>query len=684
MANIRITELDFDEIKQNLKNYLKSQTEFSDYDFEGSGLSVLLDILAYNTHYNAYYMNMVANEMFLDSALKRESAISLAKHLSYVPTSRRAASATVNVQVNNVTGSPATLTMDRYTPFTTTIDGVTYTFSNLEPITITPSNGDYIFENVVIKEGFRVVNTFTSVTPGTQEKFVIPNVEIDTTTLRVSVQTSLTDTTTKTFTQVDDITAITGESLSYFLEQNNNGFYEIFFGDGNLGQKLKAGNIVIVEYLVTSGSDVNVSRTFSPSDVSFALTGSIQGFTNATVSTLVTPTDGQLEESLASIKFNAPRSYTAQNRAVTAKDYEAIIKQNNVNIDSVVVWGGEDNDPPVYGKVFISAIPASGTFITNSVKTNIIDTILGSKKVVSLTPEIVDPDYFYVNVTTNVKYNTTATNLSSTEISNLVRSSIENYFDQNLNNFNLPFTYSKLTSAIDDSDSSIIGNITNVKIQKRFVPSLTSSNNIRIQFNNVLKPKTLETTRFVVNSAGTLVPARIRDDEDAATVEASGTFKRTGTSITITLPEEHNLAVDEEVTLQFSTTIAGGEYTIQEVPTPTTIVVFSPTAGSVSGTVNLTSRVRGSLVLYNPLTEEVLNNNVGFVNYQEGIVFIQNLRVFGFPNSATDVRLTIGVDENSKDISVFRNQIILLDDSESASAINRNAGLTISTTSVAL
>lgn len=684
MANLQVSELDFDQIKDSLKNYLRSQPQFTDYDFDGSGLSILLDILAYNTHYNAYYLNMAANEFFLDSAFKKSSAVSIAKHLNYTPRSRRSSKARINMLVNNVVGSPISLTLERFTPFFVNFGGELLQFVNLEPQTITPVGGVYSFEDVEIREGFILTSTFQSTDPGLTEKFIIPNKIIDTDSVRVTVQNSITDFAIETFTKIDDITGITGVYPGYFLELTPDGFYQIFFGDGRIGKKLTAGNIIIVEYLVSKGARGNVSRNIAPNAISFSLGTTVNGYDNVSITTLEVPNGGQNEETIDSIKFNAPRSYTAQNRAVTANDYSAIIKHSVSNIDSIVVWGGEDSVPPVYGKVFISVVPTVGNFITASIKEKIINTILASKKVMSVVPEIVDPDFFYITVESNVKFNTRATNKTSTQIKTDVETRIRDYFATNLSSFNEPFIFSRLSTLIDTTDVSIIGNNTSIKIQKRFRPSLTSYNNFDLYFNNILKHGSIATTRFAYTKDGFTSPVRIKDAPGEATIIRQGTFRRNGTIATIRFSNEHNLIPGETVDLVFSNGVQNGEYEIYEVPDNITITVISVTAGTAAGTVELVSKPRGRLQLYNADTGFILEQNIGFVSYQEGIVSIQNLLASGYLDSMRDIRLTVGVDETSKDINVARNQILLLDDSASIPAVNLNSGLTVSVSSTVI
>lgn len=679
MSNIRITELDFDTIKTNLKNYLRSQAEFTDYDFEGSGLSVLLDVLAYNTHYNAYMANMLANEMFLDSAVKRESATSIAKHLQYVPRSTIGALARLNVTYGSQPGNPSLMTIDRYSSFTTTIDGVNYSFVNLEPLTAQRLNGQYYFDEIEVKEGVSVTNSYTVQDGGPSEKFVLLSDNPDITTLRVVVQESSTNSQTTVYTKASDlsavdITEIESTETIFFVEENSQGRYEIFFGDGKIGKRLVPGNIVFIYYLTSSGSKVNVSTTIGSTQI---FTGpSINGVAPSVI-TVESPNGGQEKETIDEVKFNAPRANAAQNRLVTVDDYKALIKREVTNIKAMNVWGGEESIPPQYGKVFISILPTSGNAVTPQTKNKIVRDIVGSKRVVAITPEIIDPEFFYVNLDVLVKYKAASTVLTSDQIRQLVQSKIANYFNTNLDTFNESFIYSKLIKEIDAADQSIVGNQTIAKLQTRFTPSLIIGNNNRLLFNNVIAEGTIETTRFICEQAGTLVPARIRDIPDDSTVVESGTYRRSGSIITLKFTDEHGLTENEEVFLSFTGAAVSGKYKIYRVLSPFTFTVVSLQTGSASGTVQLTSNPRGTLQLYNPTNSQVIINKVGFVSYLEGIVQFNTLYVKGFPSGIRDIKLTVGLVEGSKDINVYRNQILRLDGSSSSTELNQLAGLTI-------
>lgn len=512
MANLRIAELDFDQIKSNLKTYLESQSEFTDYDFEGSGLSVLLDILAYNTHYNAYLANMLANEMFLDSAVKRSSAVSLAKHLGYTPRSVTGSVAVLDIVVTGPTGTPTTLTLERYTPFSSVINGATYTFLNTEPITITPTGGVYRFDDVRVKEGTLLEYSYSVITPGPDEKYEIPNAAVDTSTLLVTVQTSTSDTTTFTYTEATDITALSGNSKVYFLEENPQGNYQIYFGDGILGQKLAAGNIVRIQYLVSLGTGSNVSGNLAQS---FTADAQIGGSSNIAITVVSNSTGGRDRESISSIKFNAVRANQSGYRAVTKNDYATLIKSKYSQVESISVWGGEENTPPVYGKVYISLKPFDGFTVDALTKDEIQNTILKERQVLTTQPVFVDPDYIYVNIIANVNYNQSATTLTASNISNLVRGAISTYFSSNLQQFEKPFYHSELIKDISAVNSSIASVLAEIKVQKRLTPVLNVDNAYQaenlIQFNNRLHPGEFESTRFFITVNGATVTVRLKD-----------------------------------------------------------------------------------------------------------------------------------------------------------------------------
>lgn len=524
MSNLRIAELDFDQIKNNLKNYLKAQDEFTDYDFEGSGLSVLLDVMAYNTHYNAYLANMVVNEMFLDSAVKRSSAVSIAKHLGYTPVSARGAVANLDIVVNNPTGLPTVLTMDRYTPFTSTVDGTPYTFLTTEAKTATRVGTTYTFSNVDVKEGTLLNYSYAVSDTTPAAKYEIPSEDVDTTTLQVSVQTSASDTTVTTYTLAVDITGVNSLSNVYFLEQNTQGKYDIYFGDGIIGKALTNGNIITVRYMVSTGSVVNVSSTTTQT---FTASSTIGGSSNITTTVNSNSTGGANAESITSIKFNAPRVNASKNRAVTAIDYEALILANYAGAESVSVWGGEDNDPPYYGRVMISLKPFSGFTISDATKELIKNTILKNKQGLTVTPEFVDPVYYYVNTTADIDYNTSTTTLSADQIKALVTTAISTYFSTNLQKFNKEYVHSSLINAILDSNSAITSALVTLKLQRRIIPTLNTINVFTginsIKFRNSIKPGTISSSFFFININGVETRVKITDLPDTSPASDTGT-----------------------------------------------------------------------------------------------------------------------------------------------------------------
>ncbi len=473
---LNVTELDFDTIKGNLKTFLRNQDQFTDYDFEGSGLSNILDVLAYNTHYNAVYANVLANEMFIDSADLRNSIVSHAKHVGYTPQSATSPIAYLDLTVVGATGN--TLTAARGTTFQTTVDSVTYNYLVKDDTTITPSAGVYSFSSLPVYEGTLVTNKYTVDTANADQRFLIANELADTTTLKVTVQNSSADSTTATYTLATDLADVTGTSTVYYLEGAEDSQHEVFFGDGVLGKSLSTGNIVTLSYIVTNADDSNGATTFS-------LSGNVGGFTNVTVTTATNSAGGATAESANSIRFNAPKSWTTQNRTVTARDYESKVKQIFTNAKSVQVWGGEDHDTPVYGRVYISINPKVGTSLTEAKKTDII-LQLKDFNVMSITPVIVDPTTTYLQLVVDVKYDAKSTTKSKDTIKSLVTSAITTYNSDELQEFDQMFRHSKFISTMNKVDTSILSNITTVKLHKSFTATTTAATTYTINLNNAL------------------------------------------------------------------------------------------------------------------------------------------------------------------------------------------------------
>ena len=502
MAQANLTELDFDNIKQDLKNYLKGQSEFSDYDFEGSALNVLLDILAYNTHYNAMLSHMLANEAFLDTAVKRTSVVSIAKSLGYTPRSRRSAFSTISMKVvpgNTYTSTTAVLPRDY--AFSGTRDGKAFTFYPETDHTVTLETRDgvdaFYFDDIVIKEGTRVANNFI-VTTNTSGPFVLPNPNIDTTSIRVRVRNSGTSTTFESYNLNTTILDITSTTRAYWLEENIDGLYVVKFGDGVLGRALANGNIVTIDYLSCSASAPNSISTFSRAA---AITS---GSETVRITSTTPAVGGAVKETIASIRKNAPRYNQTKNRAVTSSDYAALIKElHPASVESVTVWGGEENDPPIYGKVFISLNPTVGTSITQTIKDDIINRVVTPKAPVAIIPEFVDPEFTYISLRTNIVYNNKITTSTRGQIELGANNAITNYFTNNLNSLNKNFYYSRVHDAIHDSSPSIISVNVVPFVQKRITPTTSRSDSLNFTFNIKVQPRELHTTWFnaVVNRA---------------------------------------------------------------------------------------------------------------------------------------------------------------------------------------
>ena len=473
-TKLEISQLDFDGIKDNLKTFLSQQDEFTDYDFEGSGMNVLLDVLAYNTHYIGYNANMLANEMYLDSADQRASVVSLAKQVGYTPRSAVASQATIDVLVNNATG--ASITMSRGTKFTTTVDSTNYSFVNNADVSITPSDGVYKLSNLVVYEGTYLNYKYTANTSDTDQRFIIPNDNVDTTTLTVKVQESSSDSTTNTYTLATGITGIESTSKVYFLQEVENGRFEVYFGDGVLGQAIADGNIVILDYIVCNRDEPNGATTFT-------LSGTVGGFSNVTITTINNANGGDDPETIKSIKYNAPRDYTSQDRAVTADDYKVLVKSLYANAQSVQVYGGEDAATPDYGKVYVSIKAKSGSNLTEVTKNSIVAS-LKSYAVASVTPVIIDPETTYITLIVTFKYDSSLTTKDVSTLQTNVSDAITSYNTSTLEDFTGMFRYSAVTKTIDGADTSILSNITTIKLYKYITPTLNSALKYTLSFNN--------------------------------------------------------------------------------------------------------------------------------------------------------------------------------------------------------
>ena len=499
-SNLNVTELDFDQIKQNLKNYLKTQSEFNDYNFEGSGLSTLLDVLSYNTHYNAMAAHFALNEAFLDSAQIRGNVVTRAKLLGYVPRSILAARAKVNIVIDvtsEVGTLPDNLTMNRGTKLATSVAQQSYQYVTLSTQTasLVTSGGTstYTFANVDVAQGYYKSLKYRVDNDIENQKFQLSDSDADTSTLRVRVQENEESTAFDIYTRFETLLGVTATSNVYYLQENAGNYYEIYFGDGVTGRKPTNNNIITLDYVYTTGDESNGANVFTMSD-------SVGGFGSSTVTTVTAAAGGAPQETSESIRFNAPLTFTSQNRAVTSDDYRAIIQREFTNISSISCWGGEDNDPPDYGKAYISIKPILAETLTQAEKDDITGTILKGKNVVSITPEIVDPNYTYLELDVFFKYNPNLTDRTSVELTSVVRDTISDYNFNQLNKFDGVFRHSQITTLIDSSDPAIQNSTVRPYMFMNIIPSITEGvNNFSLKFTSPFY-KSGSSTDFILTS----------------------------------------------------------------------------------------------------------------------------------------------------------------------------------------
>ena len=480
-SQLNITELDFEEIGDNLKNYLKGQDKLKDYDFEGSTMSILIDLLSYASHIGAVNSNIAASELFLDSAQLRKNVVSRAKDLGFTPASETASKATVEMVLSNVRnadGSQPTqndMTMARGAIFQTVFDGQPYNF--VVPTSVKPvSEGTtYTYSNVSLIQGTYATDTFIYDRQIKNSKFVLSNERVDKQHINVSVNSSGV---TESYVLSTDVSTITTESKVFYTQENEDGYLEIYFGDGTLGKELSDGDIITVTYIIVDEDHANGAKTFS-------LTTAINGFSDATITVLQSAVGGGEKESIESIKFKANKFYTSQNRLVTLNDYKSKVSEYYPNADAIAVWGGEDNDPPEYGKVFLAIKPNNADYLSESEKTVITNNI-NKLNMLTVRPTIVDPDIVKILVTTTFKYNKNITQLSEGELESLVSNAIMNYDKENLNNFDAIMRHSKLVQAIDLADSSILSNTTNIRLRKKLKPTIGGEKGYTVAMGNAL------------------------------------------------------------------------------------------------------------------------------------------------------------------------------------------------------
>jgi hypothetical protein len=673
---LRVTELDFDTIKQNLKTYLKAQSEFTDYDFEGSGLNVLLDILAYNTHYNAYYMNMVANEAFMDTALLRDSVISHAKVLGYIPYSRKAPRATLNFTVATTSNTPATLTVPKgFTFLSNEIDGISYNFVTLSETIVTKSNTNFTLLDLPIYEGQLVTYNYTyDQQTNPKQIFAVPDSDVDISTISLTVQSSSSNTTIEAFALASDSGNVTTTASVFYLQEDRGEKYSIYFGNNVIGKAITNGNIVSLSYLITNGTAANKANNFVATGTLADSLGNSQ--TNFTIDPVGEAAGGAERESVDEIKFAAPLQFTTQNRLITFNDYASYIKKNYPAVDSVSVWGGEDESPPVFGRVFVSLKPKQNYYLSDTEKQRIIDEIITPKAVVAVQTIIRDPEFLYLLVSSDVSYNPKKTILSADQLRTAIRNSILNYKTQNLDKFDSKFILSRLQDAIDNTDAnSIIGSQTVIKLQKRFRPSLNTNQSYNILFGAPLHRGTITnkmtSTQFKVY--------------DSTGVEREVIFEEipqsyTGISSIAVLNGGVGYTSNPTVTIlgdgygaEASATIVNGK--IRDIIVTKPGIEYTRATVSISGgggygaqaAASVEARTGSLRVVYFDQNAErqIISNDAGTIDYDAGLIYIKNILINSVSSTDGYIRLTMESDKGI--IGTTKNVIITLDEDDATS-----------------
>lgn len=669
---LRVTELDFDNIRTNLKEYLRSQQEFQDFDFDGSGMSVLIDLLAYNTHYMGYYLNTAANEMFIDTAQLRNSVVSHAKLIGYTPRTRTGATAVVNVRVTPSQAEDANtniLTLDKYSRFLgTDINGINYNFLTTTANSTAKVDGSFFFGNVSIKQGEVVTRQYLMDPYNTKRRFSLPTANVDIDTISVVVQESTSNTDMTTYTLVDDITTIDGNSPVFFFEEEPNANYAIYFGDGVLGRKPKVGNIINVTYLDTTGTSANSIPRFTS-------IGGIGSFSdNVSVTTVMSSFGATEKETVEQIKFRAPYAYVTQNRAVSTQDYETLILKDYPNLDAVSVWGGEDNDPPIYGKVFISLKTKEGYYLTNAEKESVKELLIRNRNVLTVIPEIVDPSFTFLLIRGTVYYNPSRTQMKAAEISALVRAAIADYKEKELDRFNATFKKSRLQYYVENSDKSVTASDLKIYLQKRVSINPSVVSDYKITVDTPIKKgdyvnKLSSFPALNVNDSSGIsrqvffeeVPAAFTGVDSISIINPGINFSSTPT-ITITGDGTGATAVAKVVSnriAEITVTNKGLNYTRAIVS------IIGGGGSEASAVARLQSKFGNLRTYYFKDTGEkvIVNADAGTINYETGEIVLKTLATTGTVTNDFygENQLVFNLPVDNEVISKFRNRIMTID-----------------------
>ena len=672
-GNIQVSDLDFGLIKNNLTKFLQSQEVLKDYNFDGSALSVLLDVLAYNTQYNSYYLNMVANEMFLDSAIQRNSIVSHAKLLGYTPKSSIAPTATINLVVNNVAST--SLTLPAYTTFLSeSIEGVNYNFLTTDSVTVNTVNNTVNFPTVIIKQGILATQTFT-IDSASNPKYIfkIPDLLIDTSTLLVRVQQSSSVGTIRVFSAVDNALTLTGNSNVYFLQEGPGGYFQLYFGDGVLGTKLIDGNIVSISYIVTQGKA-------SSSANNFTLMQNISPNSTYVINHIAASSGGADRETNSSIQYQAPKSFSAQNRAVTKNDYITLIQQNNIGItfDAVNVWGGEEESiNPTYGNIYISMKPSGAYTLTELQKNELVKNVISPVSVITVKPTIIDPDYTYIQLMLRVHYNQAQTTRTSNILSLGIENAVYGFAADTLNTFNSTFSPVALLNTIQNYDSSIVSSDYDLKIQKKMFPNLSVPTTYTLNYNTPLQKGQLlsgvscsPTLHYVdpINATNIITGVGIEEvpvdsnGVDSIKILNPGAFYQSAPIITI-------LGDGTDATATCSI-VAGriSDVTIKNAGIGYTqaIAVITPQPQDTTGklavlVVNLQGNIGVLRTFYinSQNVKTVLDKEIGTIDYVNGVITLNGFNPIGVDNQLGQLAIT-AVPVSSLLTSTF-NGIITVD-----------------------
>jgi len=496
-TTISITGADYDTIKSDLKTFLKGQTQFADYDFEGSNLSVLIGILAYNSYQNAFLANMAISESFLDSAQLADSVVSRAKELNYLPRGYRSATATVDMVVQATAPYPATISIPAGTRFTSKLDSTVYTFSTTENIIVPndPTSGGQLFRasGISLHEGTPVTEAWVVDTSNTSQRFVTSNPNIDTTSLSVIVQNSVADSGTTEYQYATSFLGVGPTDDVYWLQGASGGNYELLFGNGIVGNPLITGNIVLATYRACNGSVPNGSNQFTAAN-------GVAGYSNVVITTTAPAIEGAEPESVASIKFNAPRHYQTQERAIVSSDYKTILQQQFPQIEAIHVYGGEELDPPQYGKVVIAVSISNTNGLSDTWKSTIAE-FIQTRMALTFGPLVIAPSYLYCKVIADVKFNINKTSMTTADMISTVTAAVSKYNSDNLQDFDSTLVFSKLSKAIDNTDASITSSSLQVYPICRIAPVANVAQTFYFTFSNAIVPGTIGSTAFVYNNS---------------------------------------------------------------------------------------------------------------------------------------------------------------------------------------